>query len=53
MSDKVEVAYRGGDRRAKRRPMMGDWATYCSKPPAEKTDKVVPIRDGRNRLLLQ
>lgn len=42
LSDKVEVAYRRGDMREKRRRMMADWADYCESPPAERSDNVVP-----------
>lgn len=44
VSDKVEAAYRRGDMFDKRRRMMADWATYCSKVSATEGAAVVPIR---------
>jgi integrase len=32
ISDKVEKAYRRGDLFEKRRRLMADWATWCSRP---------------------
>ena len=32
LPDKVEAAYRRGDLIEKRRRMMADWATFCSRP---------------------
>ena len=32
IGDKVEAAYRRGDLFEKRRPLMADWARYCSAP---------------------
>jgi hypothetical protein len=43
VGDKVEAAYRRGDLFAKRREMMEDWCTYCSRPfvasPANTSDR--------------
>jgi integrase len=45
VGDKVEAAYRRGDALDKRRKLMDAWATYCAKPPLEKTaGNVTPIR---------
>lgn len=44
VGDKVEVAYRRGDMREKRRKMMSDWASYCASPPRAKGDNVVALR---------
>jgi len=42
--DKTEAAYARGDLFAKRAALMADWATYCSKPPAD----VVPMSAVRH-----
>jgi integrase len=39
---KVEAAYRRGGLLEKRRRLMGEWATFCTKPATEGS-KVVPI----------
>lgn len=44
IGDKVEAAYRRGDLFEKRRKLMDAWATYCAKPPLQKTGSVVPMR---------
>jgi integrase len=45
VGDKVEAAYRRGDALDKRRKLMEAWASYCAKPPIEKTAaNVTPIR---------
>lgn len=43
ISNKVEAAYRRGDLFDKRRRLMGDWAAYCTTPPAADADNVRPI----------
>jgi integrase len=44
VGDKVEAAYRRGDLLDKRRRLMDEWASYCTSPPIDNTDNVVPIR---------
>jgi integrase len=42
LRDRVEVAYRRGDRMKRRRRLMAEWVAFCAKPaPA---DAVVPLR---------
>ncbi len=43
VSDKVEAAYRRGDMIEKRRRMMEDWATFCTRPSVSG-DNIKPIR---------
>jgi integrase len=43
VSDKVEAAYRRGDLFEKRRRLMDDWATFCSRP-LPVAGEVVPLR---------
>lgn len=47
LSDKVEAAYQRGDMIAKRARLMQDWTEFCSKPYAEPTGEVVPLRAGQ------
>jgi integrase len=42
LRDKTEAAYQRGDLMEKRRRLMADWATFCTRPVA--TGDVVPIR---------
>jgi len=42
IKDKSEAAYRRGDALDKRRPLMAEWARYCSAPITMTT--VTPIR---------
>jgi len=42
IGDKVEAAYRRGDLFDKRRRMMAEWATFCSK--IQTNGAVVPLR---------
>lgn len=42
--DRVESAYLRGDHLEKRRRLMQDWATFCSRSGAEQTASVVSIR---------
>jgi integrase len=44
LGDKVEAAYRRGDLFEKRRRLMEDWATFCSRPTV--TGEVVALRTG-------
>ncbi|HME25230.1 MAG TPA: integrase arm-type DNA-binding domain-containing protein [Acetobacteraceae bacterium] len=44
LHDKTEAAYQRGDLMEKRRRLMGDWASYCSRPPV--TGEVVTLRAG-------
>jgi integrase len=46
VGDKVEAAYRRGTALDKRRKLMDAWASFCAKPPVEKTagTNVTPIR---------
>jgi hypothetical protein len=44
-SNKAEAAYRRGDLFEKRRRLMSDWATFCSKEPA--TGNVTPMERRR------
>lgn len=46
IGDKVEAAYRRGDLFAKRRQMMGDWATFCAMPRPTR-GAVIPLHSGR------
>jgi integrase len=39
----VEAAYRRGDLLDKRRRLMDDWATFCTKPPSRQSDNVVTM----------
>ena len=43
VADKVEAAYRRGDRFEKRRKLMDAWASYCARAEAP-TEKIVPLR---------
>jgi integrase len=43
----VEKAYRRGDMLQKRRRLMVDWGTYCTKPSAPESGKVLPIGGRR------
>ncbi len=43
VADKVEAAYRRGDLFEKRRRLMDDWSTFCTRPAAEG-GTVTPIR---------
>ncbi len=43
INNKTEAAYSRGDLLEKRRRLMNDWATYCSRP-APSTAEAVPIR---------
>jgi integrase len=45
VGNKVEQAYRRSDMMEKRRRLMSDWAAYCERPPAERSN-VHPIREG-------
>jgi integrase len=45
VGSKVEAAYRRGDMMEKRRRLMADWAAYCERPPAERSN-IVPIREA-------
>ena len=47
IGDKVEAAYRRGDRFDKRRQMMDDWAAFCAmvKPASSN---VVPLRKAQS-----
>jgi len=42
--DKVEKAYRRGELLEKRRRLMRDWATFCSRPPIAEKSNVTPLR---------
>jgi integrase len=44
VGNKVEAAYRRGDLMEKRRHLMADWAAYCERPPAERSN-IVAIRE--------
>jgi integrase len=46
VGDKVEAAYRRGDLFAKRARLMADWAKFATTKPAERSAKVVPMRNG-------
>ena len=46
LKDQTEAAYQRGDMFAKRRKLMGAWATYCTK--GKKTADVVPINKTAN-----
>ena len=43
LGDKVEAAYRRGDQKEKRRRLMGDWSSYCERPPSSASN-VVALR---------
>ena len=43
VGDKVEAAYRRGELLEKRKRLMRDWATYCSRPSVE-AGNVTPLR---------
>ncbi len=45
LKDAAEAAYARGDMLAKRRVLMGDWATWCEKP----SGAVVPMADAKPR----
>jgi hypothetical protein len=44
LKDKVEAAYQRGDVLEKRRRLMAEWASFCSKPVI--AGAVVPLRGG-------
>jgi integrase len=44
VADKVEKAYRRTDLFEKRRRLMADWATWCSRPVAVESGKVVALQ---------
>jgi integrase len=46
LRDRVESAYARGDMIEKRRKMMADWATFCSRPAAPAGEVVAIRADG-------
>jgi integrase len=46
VADKVEKAYRRTDLFEKRRRLMADWATWCSRPVPVEPGKVVALRQA-------
>jgi hypothetical protein len=46
VGDKVEAAYRRGDLFERRRLLMQQWATYCTRAPVG-AGEVISIRTGR------
>jgi integrase len=47
VGNKVEQAYQKGDLLEKRRRLMQDWATYCSRPAVVPSDKVPSLAQAR------
>lgn len=48
IGDKVEAAYRRGDLLEKRKSLMNEWATFCTKAEPQRGD-VIPIERGTRR----
>jgi hypothetical protein len=44
VGSKVERAYRRGDMFEKRRPLMQQWATFCTTAPVQEPSNLAPMR---------
>jgi integrase len=44
LKDKTEAAYQRGDLIEKRRRLMAEWATFCSRPTAAGSGEVIAMR---------